>query len=310
MGITLRQLRAFCAVYELKNFTRAAEALNLTQSTVSKLCSELEKTIGMALFERSARGVELLEGAAELYAYAQETFGSLRAAERSLSSLAGLERGEVSVAASPIMMHTLIAPVVAQFHARHPNIVFDLHELTGDEATEHVLHGKADLGLVALESQDPRLDCRVVYRGPMYAVVPANHPLALHEEARWRELARYPHILLRGTYTVRRKMDQILRDQGLTVRSVAQTGSLTTAVAMIRGGMGITVMPGYVRHVCQEMGLKALCIADRPQALHELSVLRRADYRLSRAAAAFLAAFEAHLAEQGQPAAAGHSSLS
>jgi DNA-binding transcriptional LysR family regulator len=208
------------------------------------------------------------------------------------------------------MMHTLIAPVVAQFHARHPNIVFDLHELTGDEATEHVLHGKADLGLVALESQDPRLDCRVVYRGPMYAVVPANHPLALHEEARWRELARYPHILLRGTYTVRRKMDQILRDQGLTVRSVAQTGSLTTAFAMIRGGMGITVMPGYVRHVCQEMGLKALCIADRPQALHELSVLRRADYRLSRAAAAFLAAFEAHLAEQGQPAAAGHSSLS
>ena len=310
MGITLRQLRAFCAVYELKNFTRAAEALNLTQSTVSKLCSELEKAIGMALFERSARGVELLEGAAELYAYAQETFGSLRAAERSLSSLAGLERGEVSIAASPIMMHTLIAPVVAQFHARHPNIVFDLHELTGDEATEHVLHGKADLGLVALESQDPRLDCRVVYRGPMYAVVPADHPLALCEEARWRQLARYPHILLRGTYTVRRKMDQILQDQGLTVRSVAQTGSLTTAFAMIRGGMGITVMPGYVRHVCQEMGLKALSIADRPQALHELSILRRADYRLSRAAAAFLAAFEAHLAEQGQPAAAGNSSLS
>ncbi|MGS1009502.1 LysR family transcriptional regulator [Achromobacter anxifer] len=310
MGITLRQLRAFCAVYELKNFTRAAEALNLTQSTVSKLCSELEKAIGMALFERSARGVELLEGAPELYAYAQETFGSLRAAERSLSSLAGLERGEVSIAASPIMMHTLIAPVVAQFHARHPNIVFDLHELTGDEATEHVLHGKADIGLVALESQDPRLDCRVVYRGPMYAVVPAGHPLAQHEEARWRELARYPHILLRGTYTVRRKMDQILQDQGLTVRSVAQTGSLTTAFAMIRGGMGITVMPGYVRHVCREMGLQALSIADRPQALHELSILRRADYRLSRAAAAFLAAFEAHLAAQGQPAAAGDSSLS
>ncbi|OAD16561.1 LysR family transcriptional regulator [Achromobacter insolitus] len=310
MGITLRQLRAFCAVYELKNFTRAAEALNLTQSTVSKLCSELEKAIGMALFERSARGVELLEGAAELYAYAQETFGSLRAAERSLSSLAGLERGEVSIAASPIMMHTLIAPVVTQFHARHPNIVFDLHELTGDEVTEHVLHGRADLGLVAMESQDPRLDCRIVYRGPMYAVVPTSHPLARHDQARWRELARYPHILLRGTYTVRRKMDQILQDQGLTVRSVAQTGSLTTAFAMIRGGMGITVMPGYVRNVCQEMGLKALCIADRPQALHELSILRRADYRLSRAAAAFLAAFEAHLGEQGQPAAAGDSSLS
>ena len=309
MGITLRQLRAFCAVYELKNFTRAAEALNLTQSTVSKLCSELEKTIGLSLFERSARGVELLEGTTELYAYAQEAFGSLRAAERSLSSLTGLERGEVAIAASPIMMHTLIAPVVTRFHAQHPNIVFDLHELTGDEAIEHVLHGKADLGLVAVESQDTRLDCRVAYRGPMYAVVPANHPLAADGQTCWRDLARYPHVLLRGTYAVRRKMDQILLDQGLAVRSVAQTGSLTTAFSMIRGGMGITVMPGYVRNVCEEMGLKALCIADRPQALHELSILRRADYRLSRAAAAFLAAFEAHLSEQGQPAPADDSSL-
>lgn len=309
MGITLRQLRAFCAVYELKNFTRAAEALNLTQSTVSKLCSELEKTIGISLFERSARGVELLEGTTELYAYAQEAFGSLRAAERSLSSLTGLERGEVAIAASPIMMHTLIAPVVTRFHAQHPNIVFDLHELTGDEAIEHVLHGKADLGLVAVESQDPRLDCRVAYRGPMYAVVAANHPLAADGQTCWRDLARYPHVLLRGTYAVRRKMDQILLDQGLAVRSVAQTGSLTTAFSMIRGGMGITVMPGYVRNVCEEMGLKALCIADRPQALHELSILHRADYRLSRAAAAFLAAFEAHLSEQGQPGPAGDSSL-
>ncbi|MGY6270877.1 LysR family transcriptional regulator [Achromobacter denitrificans] len=309
MAITLRQLRAFCAVYELKNFTRAAEALNLTQSTVSKLCSELEKAVGLALFERSARGVELLEGTAELYAYAQEAFGSLRAAERSLHSLAGLERGEVSIAASPIMMHTLVAPVVTRFHERHPNIVFDLHELTGDEAIEHVLHGKADLGLVAVESQDPRLDSRVVYRGPMYAVVPAGHPLAAGGQAHWRELARYPHILLRGTYTVRRKMDQILQDRGLSVRGVAQTGSLTTAFAMIRGGMGITVMPGYVRAVCEEMGLHALCIADEPQAVHELSILRRAGHLLPRAAGAFLAAFEAHLDRLGQPVPSSNSSL-
>jgi DNA-binding transcriptional LysR family regulator len=141
-------------------------------------------------------------------------------------------------------------------------------------------------------------------------VVPSGHPLAAAGQARWRDLARYPHILLRGTYAVRRKMDQILLDQGLAVRSVAQTGSLTTAFAMIRGGMGITVMPGYVRSVCEEMGLRALCIAGEPQALHELSILRRAGHLLPRAAAAFLAEFEAHLDGLGQPASAGDSSLS
>ncbi|WP_454673918.1 LysR family transcriptional regulator [Achromobacter pestifer] len=310
MGITLRQLRAFCAVYELKNFTRAAEALNLTQSTVSKLCSELEKAIGLVLFERSARGVELLEGAPELYAYAQEAIGSLRAAERSLSSLAGLERGEVSIAASPIMMHTLIAPVVVAFHARHPNIVFNLYELTGDDAIEHVLHGKADLGLVAVESHDRKLESHVAYRGAFYVVVPPGHPLAGQDPVHWRELATYPHIQLRGSYTVRRKIDQILLAHGLVLRGVAQTGSLTTAFAMVRGGMGITVMPGYVRSVCEEMGLKTVSIASPPHILHELSLVRRADYRLSRAADAFLHAFESHLSEVGQPAALGKLSLS
>lgn len=295
MDITLRQLRTFCAVYETGNFTRAAESLNLTQSTVSKLCSELEKGVGFELFERSSRGVLPREGANDLYAYAQEVLGSLRAAQRSLQSLAGLERGEVAIAASPIMMHTLICPVVVAFHAKYPNIVFNLLELSGDEAVEHVLQGKADLGLVALEQEDSRLKSRVVYRDSLYAVVVNSHPLAGRQSVMWADLAPYPHIILRSVYTVQRKVDQILRQKNIEFHLVAQTGTLTTAFSLVRNGMGMTIMPGYIRSLCHEMNLKALSIIDEPETVHELSILRRADHHLPRAAEVFLRDLESSI---------------
>lgn len=297
MNITLRQLRTFCAVYELSNFTRAAESLNLTQSTVSKLCSELEKNVGFELFERSSRGVLPREGADDLYAYAQEVLGSLRAAKRSLQSLAGLERGEIVIAASPIMMHTLICPVVVEFHVKYPKITFDLLELSGDEAIDHVLQGKADLALVALESEDPRLASRIVYRDALYAVVVNDHPLTQKWSVTWADLASYPHIILRSVYTVQRKVDQILQQKQINFHSVAQTGTLTTAFSLVRSGMGITVMPGYIRNLCREMNLQALSIIDEPETVHELSVLQRADHRLSRAAEVFLMDLESSISE-------------
>lgn len=295
MDITLRQLRTFCAVYELGNFTRAAESLSLTQSTVSKLCFELEKSVGFELFERSSRGVLPREGADDLYAYAQEVLGSLRAAQRSLQSLAGLERGEIVIAASPIMMHTLICPVVVAFHEKYPQIVFDLLELSGDEAVDHVLQGKADLGLVALERENPRLKSRVVYRDSLYAVVASDHPLAARQSVAWADLAPYSHIILRSVYTVQRKVDRILRQKQIEFHSVAQTGTLTTAFSLVRSGMGITVMPGYIRNLCREMNLRALSIIDEPETVHELSILQRADHHLPRAAEVFLIDLESSI---------------
>lgn len=288
MNITLRQIRVFCAVYELRSFTQAAQSLCITQSAVSKLCAELEHELGFQLFERSTRHVEICDGAKDLYAYAQEILGSLRAAQRSLSHLAGLERGAVAIACSPIMMHALLGPVIIKFHTAHPDVQLDLYEVSTDETIELVRSGRVDFGIVAAESDDPKLISEVIHSDPMFVVVNPGHPLSKREHVRWQDLISHHHIMLRNVYSVRRSLDRILKSKNLVFSSSIETGTLTTGLQMVRAGLGIAVMPGYIKDFARQLGLQNVPIVDDVEHLHELSLIRRAENRPSMAAGVFI----------------------
>ena len=288
MNITFRQLRVFCAVYELRSFTAAAQTLHITQSAVSKLCAELEHAIGFALFERSTRHVNACDGAADLYAYAQEILGSVRAAQRSLAHLKGLKHGVVAITSSPMMMHALLGPVIVDFLSHHPGIRFDLHELTTDSSVDYVRTGKVDFGLVSQENEDPKLISEVVYRDPMFVIAPSNHELAGKARIYWKDLTRYHHIALRNAYSVRRTLDRILGAKNLRFDSSIETGTLTTGLQLVRAGLGITVVPGYARDFAHQLGLSSSIINDKAGYMHELSLIRRAENKPSIAAAAFI----------------------
>lgn len=288
MNITFRQLRVFCAVYELRSFTAAAQTLHITQSAVSKLCAELEHAIGFALFERSTRHVNACDGAADLYSYAQEILGSVRAAQRSLAHLKGLKRGAVAITASPMMMHALLGPVIVDFLSRHPDIRFDLHELATDGSIDYVRTGKADFGLVSVENEDQKLISEVVYRDPMFVIMPPNHELAGKARIYWKDLTRYHHIALRSAYSVHRTLDRIPGAKNLHFNSSVETGTLTTSLQMVRAGLGVTVVPGYVRGFAHQLGLNSSIINDKAGYLHELSLIRRAENKPSIAATVFI----------------------
>ena len=215
MNITLKQLRVFCALYELRSFTGAARAACVTQSAVSKLCAELETEVGQPLFERSTRSVTPCDGAADFYAYAQEILGTVRAAERSMLGLRTLERGTVGVATSPLMMTGLLSDVVARYHRAHPSVKLDLFELNTDDTIEHVRNGHADFGLVSVETPSEELAARVIYSDTMYAVCAPRHGLARKRVVSWFDLAAHEHIMLRNVYSVRRSLDRVAADLGL-----------------------------------------------------------------------------------------------
>jgi len=189
MNVTLRQLRVFCAVYERRSFTLAADDMHMTQSAVSKLCAELESELGLPLFERTTRRVVPCDGAAELYEYAQEVLNTMRIAGRRLSALRTLERGSISIAASPMMMHGLLSPVIDSYHQAYPEITFDLHELTTDESIDYVKTGKCDFGLVSVSELDPQLEAKVVCAEPLCLACTPTHPLAARKKVSWNDIS-------------------------------------------------------------------------------------------------------------------------
>lgn len=298
MNITLKQLRVFCALYELRSFTAAARATFVTQSAVSKLCAELEAEVGQPLFERSTRSVTPCDGAADFYAYAQEILGTVRAAERSMQGLRSLERGRVGVATSPMMMAGLLGDVVAAYHRTYPAVQLDLFELNTDETLEHVRYGHADMGIVSLEPPQESLSMRVIYRDTMHAICAQDHPLARATSISWADVAAFDHIMLRNVYSVRRSLDRIAKARNLQLHCRIEVGMLVSALQLVSLGVGITVVPGYACGLARQLGLRVLNIEGANHHGHELSLIQRHNARLSLAATAFLEMTESYLQQR------------
>lgn len=295
MNITLRQLRVFSAVYELRSFTLAGETVHMTQSAVSKLCAELESEVGVALFERSTRRVVPLDAAAELYRHAQQVLGNMRQAERSMMGLRGLERGAISFASSSMMAYGLLRKVISAFTARHPGIRLDLHELSSDDSIEFVRTGKGDFALVSVEALDPQMESRVIRRESIYLACHKTHALAGARRVQWRRVAAERHISIRNVYRFRRTVDQILADQQLRVDSAVQVGSLTSALGLIRENAGVALIPAYAAQFARHLGLAVVPVVGQQEQLHEISLLTRRDSKPTIAAAAFIEEMDRHL---------------
>lgn len=298
MNITLKQLRVFCALYELRSFTAAARAAFVTQSAVSKLCAELEAEVGQPLFERSTRSVTPCDGAADFYAYAQEILGTVRAAERSMAGLRTLERGTVGVATSPLMMVGLLGEVVASYHRAYPSVRLELFELSTDDTISHVRNGHADFGIVSAQAPSDDLVTRVIYRDTLYAVCAPRHALTRKPAVSWADVAEHDHIMLRNVYSVRRSLDRVASDLNLEFRYRIEAGMLTSALKLVRAGLGITVVPGYACDLARQLGLRIVDIDGARSHGHELWLIQRGNARLSLAASAFLQTAEDYLRQR------------
>src|SRR5690625_2977019 len=119
-NITLRQLRAFCAVYEEGSFTRAAEESHLSRLAVSKLCAGLEATLGMALFERSARRIKALLAADDLYAQATRVLRSMQELEQGMQAGQSQVRGVLRVSAAAMIVYGLLMLAIQSFSQQFP----------------------------------------------------------------------------------------------------------------------------------------------------------------------------------------------
>jgi DNA-binding transcriptional LysR family regulator len=155
--MTLDQLRVFVAVAERQHMTRAAEALNLTQSAVSAAIAALEARHDVRLFHRVGRGIELTEAGRGLLADARAVLDRAAAAEQALADRRRLLRGRLVLVASQTIASYWPPRFLARFSAAHPGVTIDLAIANTAGAAEQVLSGAAELGFVEGPVDDPAL---------------------------------------------------------------------------------------------------------------------------------------------------------
>ena len=240
---TLKQLRAFAAVYELRKLTAAAERLSVTQSAISVLLRQLEDGLGCRLFDRTTRSLKPTRAADEAIVVTQRILRDLDALGTGLQDLSALHRGRVSVAVTPTLAEIVLPTALRQFALLHPDIHVLVDDCAPDQFVARVVGEDVDFGIGAPEQAAADVDTRTLRRDHLAVVVPRGHPLATHHQVRWAQLGSHAVITVRPGYGIRPLIDATAARAGVSLNVVHQVAFLSTALWMADCGLGAAIMP-------------------------------------------------------------------
>jgi DNA-binding transcriptional LysR family regulator len=257
MNITLRQLQAFVAVAETKNFTRAAQRLHIAQSAISLLIKELESDLGIRLLDRTTRHVELTDPGIEFRAYAEKLIADLDHAVRHTHELVERKRGRIAVAAPPYLATILLPLVIAEFQEEFAGIQIVLIDARTDQIVTRVVAGEADIGVGTFREDVDSITRTVLARDDLMAFYQSKHPLAAIRRPTWNHLRDYPSIMLTRESGIRALVEEGYAAAQIPIKPSYEVAQITTALALVEAGLGVSVLPSYALVSCRNRRIAA-----------------------------------------------------
>ena len=294
---SVRQLRAFRAVYHLRKLSAAAEQLSVTQSAVSVLIRQLEDGLGTRLFERTTRSLRPTPAAAEAIAVAERILRDVDSLGAGLRDLGALRRGRVSVAVTPTLGEILLPPVVRRFAKLHPGIRVLVDDCAPEQFVSRVVGEHVDLGLGTPERAAADVDTRKLLGDTLAFVCRKDHPLAAKRQLRWADLAGHAVVTVRPGYGIRPLIDGAAVQAGVQLDVVNDVTFLSTALWMVDCGLGGAVMPSAYALRSGRTGLLVRKL-HAPVVSRDISLVTKRGRSLSPAAQALAEVIEAELGQR------------
>jgi DNA-binding transcriptional LysR family regulator len=244
----LRHLRYFVAVAEELHFRRAAERLHVSQPPLSQQIRALEAELGVTLFERNRRRVELTAAGAALLGEAQAILAQVDHAVDLTRRVARGEAGALAVGFVGSAMYGRLPDVVRAFHAERPGVALRLREFPTGEALEALADGRIDVGVVRPAQVDAGLEIDVVQREDVLAALPSGHRLAERESLALGDLGGEAFVLLarREAPGLFGALDAAMSELGVAPREVQEVSELRTVLGLVSAGVGVSLVPASV----------------------------------------------------------------
>lgn len=293
---TVRQLRAFRAVYQLRKLSAAAEQLAVTQSAVSVLIRQLEEGLGARLFDRTTRSLRPTPAANEAIAVAERILRDVDSLGAGLRDLGALRRGRVSLAVTPTLGEILLPGVVRRFARAHPEIRVVIDDCSPEQFVSRVVGEHVDLGLGTPERAAADVDTDKLLGDTLALVCRKDHPLAARRRLQWADLQGCPVITVRPGYGIRPLIDGAAAQAGVQLDVVNEVSFLSTALWMTDSGLGASVMPSAYARSSRYAGLLVRKLHG-PVVSRDISLVTKRGRSLSPAAQALVAVIRAELAQ-------------
>jgi DNA-binding transcriptional LysR family regulator len=281
----LRHIRAFLKIAETRNFTRAAGDLHVSQSALTVQVQQLEQALGIQLFERSRRGITLTAAGKDVLAPLQRLFSDAQSIVEHAHDLSSAATGHVSIAALPTVCAGQLPQVVRDFIRTHPGIRVQILDLVAERVRIAVLKREVDFGIGTQRGRDAELQATSLFQDRLVAFAPSGHPLASRAEVSLREVASHDLILPSRDSSVREAVEAIAHRERLLLDTRYEANFLPTALAFVRAGLGIAILPESATNAEAE-GLAKVPLKNR-FATRQIDLLQRRGSALSPAAENF-----------------------
>lgn len=282
MNVTLRQLKVLLAVARLKSFTKTGEQIGLTQSAVSRSVRELEAELGVTLFDRNTREVELTEIGMRLAAALEPMLEELELTLHNVHSLGEQLQGKVRVATSPTISANLMPACIAECNRRFPEVQLVLHDKVQQLVLESIRHGEADFGVIVAPRSVEEFFCQPIMTEPFYVICRKDHPFARMRAVKWRSLNGKSLVLLDHASGSRQVIDDALAHQEVSYTVAQELGHSTTVFQMVAAGIGVGILPLLSMPMPEESHLVARLLT--PAVNRTIMLARRKNRSLSPAA--------------------------
>ena len=283
---TLRQFEAFVTVAETLSFKDAGDRLGLTPSAISQLVVELEATLGLRLFNRTTRKVELSTAGRDLLGSVEAVIKHVGLTEMAAANLRNQAAGMVHIAAPQVIAGMILPKIVKDYTEQHPKVVVVIRDTPVEGLVDAVSTGEVDLAVGPDRPYGAGTEREPLFESPWVLWCSPQHPLASKSNVEWDDLNGHP-IVAAGRdheHSVARMRSDLPGDSRISPSMIVD--HVSTALGMAAAEHAITLSPAYVGILARPMGLVMRRII-KPESIRQICLYRSTRRAPSPASAGF-----------------------
>jgi LysR family transcriptional regulator, nitrogen assimilation regulatory protein len=255
LNVPISALRAFLSAAEFKNLTRTAEVLGMAQPNLSRILAKLEGELGVELFVRSKRGVQLTEAGTHFRARVSNILRQMDGLVSELRAPKLSPAGRIAVGVPAVMTDLLTAPLADWFASEMPRACFSVHEGNSREIEFELSLGRLDLALLmSADTRSRNLETCPLASEQVYLHGPKGSKLDPDKSVGWNALSGIPLILPSQSNVLRRKIEEASRKHRFAFNVIMEVNSPSSRLSLVERGVGYTVSPGCASYRHRERG--------------------------------------------------------
>ena len=285
-------LKYFVEVADQKSFSKAARNLHISQSAISRTIKSLEDELGVVLFMRNAKAVDLTDGGTIFLTHAKRVVFMFEHLKTDFENEFKLEQGSILIGLPPITDAPIFAQLLGEFKKYYPQIDLELYEHGSKKVEISVQEGLIDIGIICTKPHAKEFDSFYLTSDPLHVILPKSNPLAGYKEISLEQLSEESFVLYRDDFNLHDEIVKACKHVGFQPHIVFETSQRDLMLQTVSADLGVALLPSRLcprpdedTSVSRNVVVKPLI---NPEITHTLYVIWKRGHYLSHASQLWL----------------------